>query len=991
MRRIAKPVFLWIASFACVAFAALGMAQSLTAPRTPPLLQVSGAETPVVLRSVDIDTVVMGGMAQTTVEMVFFNPNARPLEGNLDFPLREGQNVTGFALDFDGKLRSAVPVDKAKGRQVFEAIERKRVDPALLEQTVGNHFKLRIFPIPANGSRRVQLRYVESLPREGKGMRLSLPLDYAAGVEALSLRIAAQGLGGKPVAVGALGKVGFQREGRGWVADVRRASFKGSGELTLSLPAAEGPQVYTQEFDGNTYFLAEVPVRETAAPRSLPQRMGLLWDSSASARKRDIASELAVLDAYFKTAGDIEVSLVRLRDHADAAEDFSVRGGDWSTLKKSLLATVYDGASNLSDWKPQVGIGEYLLFSDGLDNYGARSFPKVAANQRLYALHAAGANADGRRLRAWSEASGGNLIAIDASALDAAKKALLEERPRLLSETLVGGEALAHESATPRNGMFRIAGRLRGNGGKLQLQYRDGQGRTQALEMPVDANDAAPSGPIAQLWAGYQVDGLSTDPETNRAAIRRLGQQFGMVTAETSLIVLETVQDYVTNDIESPQELLAAYAELKSQQTKEMASSEKERIDEVASAFEQKIEWWAKVWPKGQPNPEPLIQLRRAQPANIAPASALPPAPEAPPVDVAAPAPRSADTPALPAAAAAVAGNLNAGSLDRIEVTGARLSEREIAESGKNGSNTGDISIELQAWEPDSAYARRLRDAPEDRIYALYLDERDSHANSTAFYLDVADLLFQKDQQELALRVLSNLAELDLENRHVLRVLAYRLMQAKQPTLAVPVFEQVKRLGEEEPQSFRDLGLAYAAVGKSQAAIDQLYEVVKRQWDGRFDGVKLIALAELNDIVANAKQHPDTRRVDPRLLKNLPLDLRVVLSWDSDNSDMDLWVTDPNGERCYYSNPHTYQGGLISDDFTGGYGPEEFSLRDAKPGKYKVEANFFGDRQQLVTGATTLQLKLTTHFGSGKAKEQLVTMRLKEQAETVLVGEFEVK
>jgi uncharacterized protein YfaP (DUF2135 family) len=81
----------------------------------------------------------------------------------------------------------------------------------------------------------------------------------------------------------------------------------------------------------------------------------------------------------------------------------------------------------------------------------------------------------------------------------------------------------------------------------------------------------------------------------------------------------------------------------------------------------------------------------------------------------------------------------------------------------------------------------------------------------------------------------------------------------------------------------------------------------------------------------------------------------------------------------------------MSDDFTGGYGPEEFSLRDAKPGKYKVEANFFGDRQQLVTGATTLQLKLTTHFGSGKAREQLVAMRLKEQAETVLVGEFEVK
>lgn len=979
MRRIAKPLFVWIATFTCITFAVLGTAQNLTAPRIPPLLQVSGAETPVALRSVDIDTVVVGGLAQTTVEMVFFNPNARPLEGNLDFPLRDGQSVTGFALDFDGKLRPAVPVEKAKGRQVFETIERERVDPALLEQTAGNHFKLRIFPIPAHGSRRVQLRYVESLPRAGKDMRLSLPLGYAAGVEALSLRIAAQGLGGKPVAVGALGDVEFKRKGKGWVADVRRASFKGSGDLTLNLPTAKGPQVYTQEFDGSTYFLAEVPVQEIATPRALPKRMGMLWDSSASARKRDIASELAVLDAYFMSAGDMEVSLVRLRDHADAAEDFSVRGGDWSALKKALLATIYDGASNLSDWKPQAGIGEYLLFSDGLDNYGAHSFPKVGASQRLYALHAAGANADGQRLRAWSEASGGSLIAISASSLDAAKKALLEERPRLLSETLAGGEALVHESATPRNGLFRVAGRLRGSGGELQLQYRDGQGRTQSLALPVDANDAATGGPIAQLWASYQIDGLSADPETNRAGIRRLGQQFGMVTAETSLIVLETVQDYVTHDIVPPEELLAAYTELKSQQANEKASSEKGRINEVAAAFDQKIEWWKKSWPKGEPERKQRVAIAAAAGAY----------PEAAPM---ADAPMLARSVAPPVAAAAAAdGYADANTLDSIQVTGARLSEEETAERKKDGSNSGDISIALQAWEPDSAYARRLRQAPKDRIYAVYLDERDSYADSTAFYLDVADLLFQKGQNDLALRVLSNLAELELENRHVLRVLAYRLMQAKQPALAVPVFEQVKRLGEEEPQSFRDLGLAYAAVGKSQEAIEQLYEVVKREWDGRFDGVKLIALAELNDIAANATQRPDTGRVDPRLLRNLPLDLRVVLSWDSDNSDMDLWVTDPNGEKCYYGNQNTYQGGLMSDDFTGGYGPEEFSLRDAKPGKYKVEANFFGDRQQLVTGATTLQLKLTTHFGSSKAKEQLVTMRLKEQAETVLVGEFEVK
>ena len=81
----------------------------------------------------------------------------------------------------------------------------------------------------------------------------------------------------------------------------------------------------------------------------------------------------------------------------------------------------------------------------------------------------------------------------------------------------------------------------------------------------------------------------------------------------------------------------------------------------------------------------------------------------------------------------------------------------------------------------------------------------------------------------------------------------------------------------------------------------------------------------------------------------------------------------------------------MSQDFTGGSGPEEFSLKQAKPGKYKVEANYFGDRRQNVTGATTLSMRLTTHFGTTEQQDQIVTMRLKDRQEIVFVGEFEIK
>jgi hypothetical protein len=287
-----------------------------------------------------------------------------------------------------------------------------------------------------------------------------------------------------------------------------------------------------------------------------------------------------------------------------------------------------------------------------------------------------------------------------------------------------------------------------------------------------------------------------------------------------------------------------------------------------------------------------------------------------------------------------------------------------------------------------------MRKASADNMYRIYLDERPSHVGSSAFLLDVAGLMLERGQRELGLRVLSNLAEMDLENRHVLRVLAYRLVEAGEPALAIPVLERVQELAEEEPQSFRDLGLALAACSQEQRAVEQLYQVVLRPWDGRFADVELIALTELNAIVARARAAGrvlDTRGMDSRLLRNLPVDLRVVLGWDADNSDMDLHVTDPDGERAYFGHALTYQGGRMSRDFTGGYGPEEFMLRHAKPGIYRVEVNYFGSAQQIVTGATTLQLRFTTGFGTPKADDKLVTLRLKGQGSTVLVGEFEVK
>jgi len=207
------------------------------------------------------------------------------------------------------------------------------------------------------------------------------------------------------------------------------------------------------------------------------------------------------------------------------------------------------------------------------------------------------------------------------------------------------------------------------------------------------------------------------------------------------------------------------------------------------------------------------------------------------------------------------------------------------------------------------------------------------------------------------------------------------------------VLREVLRLSPDEPQSHRDLGLALADAGQWQEAAERLWDVVARPWNARFPDIDQIALAELNALTERAARTGtpvQTAAFDARLMRNLPVDLRITLAWDADNTDIDLWVTDPNGERAYFGHRLTWQGGQMSPDFTGGYGPEEFSLRFAKPGRYKVQAQFYGHRQQIVAPSTTLMLQFTSDFGTPAEKQQRVILRLAGQDDLVDVGEFEV-
>ncbi|MEY3741437.1 MAG: hypothetical protein RL371_337, partial [Bacteroidota bacterium] len=178
--------------------------------------------------------------------------------------------------------------------------------------------------------------------------------------------------------------------------------------------------------------------------------------------------------------------------------------------------------------------------------------------------------------------------------------------------------------------------------------------------------------------------------------------------------------------------------------------------------------------------------------------------------------------------------------------------------------------------------------------------------------------------------------------------------------------------------------------GKYQEAIEALYKVVKEPYDGRFEGIHLIALNEINHLIARYPREIDTTGIPDHFLVQLPMDIRVVLNWDADNTDVDLWVTEPNDEKCMYSYKLTSNGGRISNDFTQGYGPEEYLIRKAPKGTYRIQAHYYGNHRPTLSGKAILTVQLFKNYGTPYEVKSEFTRRLQVVDEELDLATFEI-
>src|SRR3989440_2238380 len=137
------------------------------------------------LALMNVDVLVDNQHARVRVLQIFDSHSPQVLEGKYLFDLSPRASVSDFAV-WDGDTRiPGVMLEKRRASGVYAAVKQQQVDPGLLEETDehggSTAFSAKVFPIPARGTKRIEMEYTETLPVDDLTSRFSFPLKPSSG------------------------------------------------------------------------------------------------------------------------------------------------------------------------------------------------------------------------------------------------------------------------------------------------------------------------------------------------------------------------------------------------------------------------------------------------------------------------------------------------------------------------------------------------------------------------------------------------------------------------------------------------------------------------------------------------------------------------------------------------------------------------------------------------------------------------------------------
>ncbi|HET7503022.1 MAG TPA: VIT and VWA domain-containing protein [Kofleriaceae bacterium] len=510
----------------------------------------SGSPEALELRKVAVRVRTEGDIALTEVEHVFHNPaDGRPREGTFRFPVPDGAMLTGMAMEIDGKLVEGEIVERDRARQIYDEVVDAMADPALLEWEAGNWFKLRVFPIPASGDKRVVIRYTQPLARTARGFEYTY-----------DLAIADASAGG--AAPGPIGELTVSVDG----SEVARETA--TTGLELSVPVAQAPVVMREARKDATYTAVRIapdPALLAPAPRhGAGLDVAIVFDTSRSSLEgRKLADQLLAGALAELSPGDRFVVLASDVSVTPSAPAFQpVTADAIAGAQRFLTAIEPDGASDLGAALTAAGAlhpGEVIYIGDGIPTWGEQKPAALGAlADRIGAPIHAALIGKGATTQLWGELAGrtGGRALVVRKPDDAARFALVATHaadvPRLTAaHVVVAGDA----QVFPREATTMFAGDelvalIKTPAGKppasLTLTGTAG-GKPVKQDLALAAAVDEPG--VAQRFGADLIAQLEAEG-ADRETIVATSRDFGVLSKFTSLLVLENDEAYRKYNIE---------------------------------------------------------------------------------------------------------------------------------------------------------------------------------------------------------------------------------------------------------------------------------------------------------------------------------------------------------------------------------------------------------------------------------------------------------
>ncbi|MDC3960152.1 VIT domain-containing protein [Polyangium jinanense] len=534
-----------------------------------------------------VRAVIREGLAETEVDQTFGNPGGGVLEGWYWFSVPERAIVTSFAVETNGVLVEGEVTERKEAAAKYATAVATGNSPALLEWIDGRTYRSRIYPIPASGSRRVVLRYLEVLPSQGGKLEYLYPMrgEDPARIGEFSLEVDL-GVAGSKMRIASLADAVVEDGGRR--VTMRRSGYLPRADFQLeAAPIQPEKRValtvgrFAAGADRADYVMARyVPDIDWATVPEPPGDVAVVVDTSASGdeavRQQKAAAAEAILralsqkDRFVLIAIDSAPTVLWPKDGLAEATDKEIaaalaRLAEHASGGATDLGALFDAALGRLHGTEQPAV---VYIGDGLPTSGEVSGDRLSerlrrslstSRARLFTV-AVGTQSNVGLLRELARQGGGQSFRIDR--METATSEVLRLASAIKTPTIT--ELAIDLGAGLDEAMLTASGKVsRGEEVLLFARTHHALPAEATVKGRVGGKDFAKSYPITlaqgtstslvpRLWAAEKVRrllGEVTDPEEQRGKIVEIGLEYGLMTPFTSILALESEAAYARQGI----------------------------------------------------------------------------------------------------------------------------------------------------------------------------------------------------------------------------------------------------------------------------------------------------------------------------------------------------------------------------------------------------------------------------------------------------------